>query len=81
MLDLPNSTSCTQEQDQLYQGFTGKTCANTGVVFCKKLADCSSNIKETKELLRSLGFEQEWSECNHPNVEVTPEMKVAVSTL
>jgi len=46
ILGLPNSTSRTQEQDQLYQEFKGKTRSKTSKIFSKKLADRSSMIKK-----------------------------------
>ena len=37
VLGLPNSTSCTQEQDQLYQEFKAKTRRKTQLLFQKKM--------------------------------------------
>ena len=74
VLGLPNSTSFTQEQYQLYQEFKGKTRAMTNEIFCNKLAIRSANIKTMKEDLRRLGFCEEYYQDNN-NV-VTPSMKV-----
>ena len=52
VLGLPNSTSCTQEQDQLYQEFKGKTRAMTDKVYSDKLASRSNRIKSLKEELK-----------------------------
>lgn len=81
MLGIPNSTSCTQEQDQLYQEFKGKTCAKTDEVYAEKLLARNNKIKEVKECLHNLGFKEEWSECENQNANVTPEMKDALSEL
>ena len=55
VLGLPNSTSCTQEMDQLYQDFKGKCQAQTFRVFNRKLAERSRRITEIKEELKRLG--------------------------
>ena len=59
VLGLPNSTSCTQELDQIYQQFKGKTCAKTEEVFSLKMATKSSRITYLKAQLRGLGFDEE----------------------
>ena len=79
VLGLPNSTSCTQEQDQLYQEFKGKTRAMANEIFCNKLAIRSANIKTMKEDLRRLGFCEEYYKDDN-NV-VTPVMKVVQNRL
>ena len=61
ILGLPNNTSCTQEQDQLYQAFKGRTRMKTDEVFCKKLAQRSEAINNAKAQLRDIGFVGEWN--------------------
>ena len=79
VLGLPNSTSCTQEQDQLYQEFKGKTRAMTNEVYSDKLATRSDHIKNIKEDLRGLGFREEYDQDDN-NI-VTPAMKVVLNRL
>ena len=60
VLGLPNSTSCTQELDQIYQAFKGKTRSKTSKIFSKKLADRSLLIQTYKGELTALGFHGNW---------------------
>ena len=60
-LGLPNSTSCTQELDQLYQEFKGKNRSKTSKIFSKKLADRSLLIKTYKDELTALDFHSNWN--------------------
>ena len=46
VLGLPNSTSCTQEQDQLYQEFKGKTQQKTNEIYQDKLSRRSGLISK-----------------------------------
>jgi len=93
---LPNSTSCTQEQNQLYQEFKGKTRSKTSKIFSKKLADRSSMIKKYKNELTALGFHGNWNmitdltqdECDNDEAilvledcVVTPDVQVVLDKL
>ena len=51
VLGLPNSTSLTQEQDQLYQDFKGKCIYMTNEAFTSKLTQRSQGIKDIEEEL------------------------------
>ena len=53
VLGLPNSTSCTQEQDQLYQEFKGKTQSKTNEIFQEKLIVRSGKISKCLLALES----------------------------
>ena len=46
VLGLPNSTSCTQEQDQLYQEFKCKTRSKTNEIYQEKLGIRSAKISK-----------------------------------
>ena len=94
VLGLPNSTSCTQEQDQLYQEFKMKTRTKTGEIFSAKLYKRSLAIKELKDELRQLGFHEDIREVTDitdeasdqtaiiaADCEVTPAMKVVLDKL
>lgn len=81
MLGLPNSTSYTKYQDQLYHEFKVKTSAKTNAVFADKLAARNYNIKTIKKRLRSLGLIQNWSEYGNLNADMTPYMKVVLTIL
>ena len=72
MLGLPNSTSCTQELDQIYQEFKGKTRTKTQEVFALKLAMRSNRIAELKDQLNEVGFIED---CTDTTMEVTPAMR------
>ena len=61
VLGLPNSTSCTQELDKLYQEFKGKTRSKTSKIFSKKLADRRLLINTYKDELTALGFRGNWN--------------------
>ena len=77
VLSLPNSTSCTQEQDQLYQEFKGKTRAMTDKVYSDKLASRSIRIKSLKEelnLIRNL----ESTEANPHEIDLLNQLKEAL---
>ena len=77
VLGLPNSTSCIQERDQLYQEFKGKTRAMIDELFSDKLAHRSSNMKSLKEEFIILGFNG-----NFPNTgPTTPVIKVLLERL
>ena len=54
VLGLPNSTSCTQEQYQLYQEFKGKTRSMTDTVYSDELAQQSNLIKSINDELEGL---------------------------
>ena len=89
VLRLPNSTSCTQEQDQLYQEFKVKMRTKTSKIFSSKLCQRSLKIKQLKNELQTLGFHEDIrmvsdvtdDTSDQPaivaeNCTVTPEMKI-----
>ena len=77
VLSLPNSTSCTQEQDQLYQEFKGKTRAMTDKVYSDKLASRTIRIKSLKEEL-SLIRNLESTEANPHEIDLLNQLKEAL---
>ncbi len=46
---LPNATSCNQEMDDWFQGFKGKTYAQTQEIFKEKTYDYTVALKNQKE--------------------------------
>ena len=58
VLGLPNSTSVSQEMDQLYQTFKGKCRSKTLALFAEKLSKRSTCIQVAKETLKNLGYSQ-----------------------
>ena len=94
VLGLPNSTSYTQEQDQLYQEFKMKTRTKTSEIFSYKLYQCSLKIKQLKNELQTLGFHEDIrmvtdvtdDTSNQPAIvvadcTVTPEMKIILDKM
>ena len=79
VLGLPNSTSCTQELDQIYQEFKGKTRTKTEEVFALKLAKRSNLIAELKVQLKGEGFIEDCAADT--NMEVTPAMAVIIEKI
>ena len=79
VLGLPNSTSCTQEQDQLYQEFKGKTRSMTDKVYSDKLASRSHRIKCLKEEL-SLLRNVERTEATPHEIALLTQLKEAMKT-
>ena len=78
VLGLPNSTSCTQEQDQLYQEFKGKTRAMTDKVFSDKLTSRSNRIKSLREELKQLRATD--AEPNQDETDLLKQLKEALRT-
>ena len=73
VLGLPNSTSCTQEQDQIYQEMKVKTGAKTLELYNKKLALRSLLITDLQNQLTHLGFRGDWREEIDADGQVEPE--------
>ena len=58
VISLPNSTSVSQEMNQLYQTFKGNRRSKILELFAEKLSSRSTRIKYAKENLKNLGYTQ-----------------------
>ena len=70
VLGLPNSTSCTQEQDQIYQDFKRMTRARTNELFQRKL-------NKRSELIQRLKLEVDFADSDK-KIELLKQLFVAM---
>ena len=75
VLGLFNSTSCTQELDQIYQEIKGNIRAKTEEIFAQKLLERSTKISNLKAQLTETSFVEDQNECKNPDIQVAPVMK------
>ena len=83
MLGLPNSTSVSQEMDQLYQTFKGRCRSKTLSLFSQKLTTRSRNIIRCQDILKALCYQgsMEQVEEDEGDHDASPATKKALKDL